>query len=805
VRVRPWSLRPAGLVAVGAAVAVAAAAGGPAAHDAAAASGTLGVTTVGSLVDGGGANYLDSSGPYALAGAATLTALSGYLRGGSATFKVRAVVYADSGGRPGALVAASSEVAIAAGQPAGWVSFPLPAGVAVGAGGYWLGYWYGSSGAGFFYASVAGSERYVPAAYSSTGSPPASYGSASTSASSYSLYATYTSSGGTAPPANTAPPTISGSAQQGQTLTAAPGTWTNSPTSYAYQWQDCDVSGAGCNAIGGATGSSYVLQASDVGDTVRVEVTAANAGGFSAPADSAPTAVVTASSGGGATFGETSVGTLTDSGAAGYLDVSGPYTLGSSGSLTTLTAYLAGGSVVSRLRGVVYVDAGGAPGALAGATPEVSVAAGRAGGWLDLPFASPLALPPGRYWLGYWYADSSSRHFYATAAGAERYARAVYSSTGSPPASFGSASSSSSSYSLYATYTASGGGGSPPANTAPPTISGMAQQGQTLTAAPGTWTNSPTSYAYQWQDCDASGAGCNAIGGATGATFTLRAADLGDTVRVAVTAMNGAGSATATSVATGAVSVATSASGVPSSIAALGDSLTRGYGAGGAGQDYPAESWSTGTDAAVEAIYLRLAGQNAAITGNAFNDAVSGSQMAATSSQAASAVSQGAAFVTVWSGTNDVCTTTTAQMTSVSSFSSSLQATLSELTSHLPGVRLLVVSIPDWYGFWQAYQGSAAAQSAWATYSNRCPDLLGASATSADRAAVQQRVSDLNAAIGSVCAQFSACSTDGGAVFRLWPTLPSGDLAFDAFHLSPAGEAAVAAALWPLLPWASGG
>ena len=62
------------------------------------------------------------------------------------------------------------------------------------------------------------------------------------------------------PPASSAPPTITGTAQQGQTLTEHHGTWANYPaSSYTFQWEDCDDSG--CSAIPGATGSSYVAAA----------------------------------------------------------------------------------------------------------------------------------------------------------------------------------------------------------------------------------------------------------------------------------------------------------------------------------------------------------------------------------------------------------------------------------------------------------------------------------------------------------------------------------------------------------------
>ena len=95
-----------------------------------------------------------------------------------------------------------------------------------------------------------------------------------------------------AAPVNAAPPTISGAAQQGATLTAENGTWQNSPTSFAYQWQRCDASGASCANVPNATARTYNVTGTDVGRTLRVRVTASNADG-SAAAVSAPTAVVT--------------------------------------------------------------------------------------------------------------------------------------------------------------------------------------------------------------------------------------------------------------------------------------------------------------------------------------------------------------------------------------------------------------------------------------------------------------------------------------------------------------------------------
>ena len=76
-----------------------------------------------------------------------------------------------------------------------------------------------------------------------------------------------------AAPVNSAPPTIAGTPREGQTLTAANGTWQNSPTAYQYQWLRCDAAGDGCGGIAGAIEKTYLLVGADVGHTIRVRVT----------------------------------------------------------------------------------------------------------------------------------------------------------------------------------------------------------------------------------------------------------------------------------------------------------------------------------------------------------------------------------------------------------------------------------------------------------------------------------------------------------------------------------------------------
>jgi hypothetical protein len=145
-------------------------------------------------------------------------------------------------------------------------------------------------------------------------------------------------------PGNTAAPTISGTAQAGQKLTEAHGSWIpKSPASYTYQWQDCDASGANCSAIAGATSQNYTPSAADVGHTLRVQESAIASGVSSSPVNSAATGVVKAApagsnggggNGGGSNGGGTTGGGTTGGGTTGGGTTGGNGSSGGSGAVS---------------------------------------------------------------------------------------------------------------------------------------------------------------------------------------------------------------------------------------------------------------------------------------------------------------------------------------------------------------------------------------------------------------------------------------------------------------------------------------
>ena len=254
-----------------------------------------------------------------------------------------------------------------------------------------------------------------------------------------------------APPTNTTPPTISGTAKQGQTLTASNGSWTNSPTSFSYQWQRCDSAGANCAPISSATASTYALTSNEVGFTVRVAVTASNAGGSSSPASSSQTAVVLPLA---QTFGSAGVGLSSDSFTANRKRVN-RYTLSTGASVTKLSIYLqpTGTSGQQVLKGVVYGDSAGKPEALLGVSEQLTFSSTGSAGWYDLVFASPLKLNAGSYWIGVITGPTANvaGFRYTPVSEARAYNSDAYGD--GPAATFGTAKVDNEQMSLFATYT----------------------------------------------------------------------------------------------------------------------------------------------------------------------------------------------------------------------------------------------------------------------------------------------------------------------------------------------------------------
>jgi hypothetical protein len=100
-----------------------------------------------------------------------------------------------------------------------------------------------------------------------------------------------------AAPANSSAPTISGTAREGEALSAAPGSWSGYPApEFSYQWERCNSLGASCETIAGATSPGYTVLSADVGKTLAVTVTGSSSAG-SAKADSAATAVAVSAAG----------------------------------------------------------------------------------------------------------------------------------------------------------------------------------------------------------------------------------------------------------------------------------------------------------------------------------------------------------------------------------------------------------------------------------------------------------------------------------------------------------------------------
>jgi hypothetical protein len=295
------------------------------------------------------------------------------------------------------------------------------------------------------------------------------------------------------PPTIAANPTISGTLQGGQVLTASTGTWNNSPPTFAYAWysgstaaqaQAFAAAGGATGQISGATASTYTLQFTDTNAYIAVRVTASNAAGSA----SAPSAGV------------------------------GPVAQPPPGiSVNTVAPLINGQQLVG------------------------SGVCGTAGAWSSSPSS---------YWFR-WYVSPTPGTDASPGAGVGTAQCWTITTIGSTNplnqyltlgvAAVNSAGVSSWTYYHSQTQIVASPANAPQTVFGYPAISGIPMATVTLSVDPGTWTNCGTSasptctYTFQWYK-GTTPANATQITGATGTGYTIAAADVGSFINCLVTA-----------------------------------------------------------------------------------------------------------------------------------------------------------------------------------------------------------------------------------------------------------------------------
>ncbi|MFF3497875.1 SGNH/GDSL hydrolase family protein [Streptomyces sp. NPDC003247] len=231
----------------------------------------------------------------------------------------------------------------------------------------------------------------------------------------------------------------------------------------------------------------------------------------------------------------------------------------------------------------------------------------------------------------------------------------------------------------------------------------------------------------------------------------------------------------------------------PASLAAVGDSITRGFDACTVLSDCPEVSWATGGSAEVNSLAVRLLGASRAAT-HSWNFAETGSRMADLPDQMTRAAARRPALVTVMAGANDACRASAEAMTPVADFRAQFQEALRTLRRAAPTAQVYVASVPNLKRLWSQGRTNALGKQVWKL--GICPSMLGDadaldSAANLRRATVQQRVEDYNTVLREVCAQDPRCRFDGGAVYEY--RFGTDQLShWDWFHPSKNGQARLA-------------
>jgi hypothetical protein len=249
--------------------------------------------------------------------------------------------------------------------------------------------------------------------------------------------------------------------------------------------------------------------------------------------------------------GNTSVQSGTDSN-AGSAEAF-PFTSSASGTTTAASVYVDSGSAATGLVVGLYSDSSGAPGALLG---QASLSSPSSGAWNTFDFPSVSISASTRYWLAILGTGGELKFRDDRTDGSCQSVTSDVISLTSMPSSFRAGRWDTCNVSAYLSNSDS----APAVSDSAPTVSGdfsfhgsgQGGFGGTVSATAGTWTSSgSTTYSFQWQECDSSGGTCSNVSptGMIPDEYIITPGEVGNTIRVAVTATNSHGSTTAYSAA----------------------------------------------------------------------------------------------------------------------------------------------------------------------------------------------------------------------------------------------------------------
>lgn len=379
-------------------------------------------------------------------------------------------------------------------------------------------------------------------------------------------------------------PFVSGTAAVGATLTSSAGIWTSPPSAITYSWLRCSPIGRACTAIAGAASSSYVPGSADAGHALvaRLQATLSS---NSQVVLSTPTGVVAGGAGSTTTTTTTTSTTSTTTtseppppaGPSTRPVVTGTVRVGQriTGTTSGATGYQwyrcdAGGAHCSSIHGAVKatytvvakdlahtigltVKTTGDPmyASLVGPVPASTALASTA-----QPGLSGKAVQGQTFTVtpGTWTSSSASVTYTWDRCNAN--GRICAPISGADAATYVPVADDVG-HAVVAVATATAAGktqvalsvatdaiAAPPvlAATTAPAVTGTVEIGRQLTGSTGVWTGTaPITYAFQWYRCDAGGAHCSSVHGATKPTYTLVAADAGKTIGFTVNATDATG------------------------------------------------------------------------------------------------------------------------------------------------------------------------------------------------------------------------------------------------------------------------